>query len=182
MMKKEEIIIQQKEIDLIFQQPKLIKFNSLAAVWRKKQFNQPAPAWLEMILPILNTNEIPIEQLRFHAQFRPARREGLIPSISFLAMYKNRRLFALDQGQNLAHNNTYLDTEPPCEPRIYGCHYHLLQEKYNQETGYLLDEMLKDETDFYCLAEYFCKKFNLTSIGTIPHPIDSQTGQMELFL
>lgn len=178
MAKNSEIIIPQKEIDVILAQKKIVNFSGI--LWRKKQIEQPAPAWLELLAPVLNQNELPIENLRIQFQYRPARRIGLTPSINLIAFYKNRRLFAVDQGENLAHNNKHTDVEPLAESRIIGCHYHILHEKYNQETGYPFDEPILKPDDFQFFADYFCRKFNITAIGDIPHPIYSSNGQLEL--
>lgn len=178
MARHNDIIIPQKEIDTIFTQKKIVNFNGI--LWRKKQIDQPAPAWLELLAPVLNEHSIPIEHLRIQFQYRPARRIGLTPSISLIAFYKNRRLFAVDQGENLTHNNRHIDVEPPAQYQVTGCHFHLLHEKYNQETGYVFDELIQRADDFHFFADYFLRKFNVTAVGQIPHPIYSSNGQLEL--
>ena len=175
-----ELIIPQYEIDDVISQEKIIDFTR--ALWRKKQPNQPAPAWLVLSLPFLDKNELPIEFLKLQFQYRPARRTGLIPEMNFMAMYKNRRLFAVDQGQNIAHLNAFTDVIPTPPKRVDGCHYHLLHEKHNQETGYPLEVEIEKLDDFFYFSEYFLKRFNTTYIGGIPHPIYSNNGQMELTL
>ena len=139
----EDIHIPQQEIDQVMSMNKLLDFKY--ASWNKKQPNQPSPYWLELKLPFLDQSGLPIPQLYAYFSYRPARREGLIPSMSFIAFYKNRRIFAV-----------------------------------NQETGYRLEEKYQKSCDFLELMCYFLQQFKVTANGTIPHPILSNNGQMEL--
>lgn len=175
-----ELIIPQWEIDNIMQQKKIVNFNH--AIWSKKQFNQPEPAWLKLALPVFDENQLPITHLKLQWQYRPARRAELIPEMNFMAMYKNRRLFAVDQGQNISHHNAFTDVLPTPPTRIEGCHYHLLHEKHNQETGYPIEKKIEKTDDFFFFSEYFLEQFNCSYTGKIPHPIYSNNGQMELSL
>ncbi|WP_118786053.1 hypothetical protein [Haemophilus haemolyticus] len=174
----EDIIIPQQEIDHIMAMKKQIYFQR--ATWERKQKNQPYPYWLELKLPFFDSDQLPIPQLRALFSYRPARRENLMPSMSFIAFYKNRRLFAVDQGERLVHVNRITKVNPTAESRICGAHYHILHGKENQETGYLLDEKYQKSSDFIELMCYFLANFNTVAVGTIPHPISSNNGQMEL--
>ncbi|AZI14527.1 hypothetical protein [Avibacterium paragallinarum] len=174
----EDIIIPQQEINHIMAIEKQIHFKG--ATWGKKQKTQPYPYWLELKLPFFDSDGLPIPQLRAYFAYRPARRENLMPSMNFIAFYKNRRLFAIDQGEKLVHVNKITHVKPIAESRICGAHYHILHGKENQETGYLLDEKYQKSNDFFELMCYFLAKFNTVAVGQIPHPILSNNGQMEL--
>lgn len=180
MAKITDIIIPQQEIDYLFEQPKILDFRQ--AIWKKKQEEQPYPYWLQLTLPFLDQEALPMEQLKACFKYRPARREGLVPSMNFIAFYKNRRIFAVDQGQNLAHRNQFTDVIPEAMPYVEGAHFHRLHEKYNQETGYPFDEKIQKADDFHFFMCYFLKNFNTVAIGNIPHPIHSNDGQLELLI
>lgn len=180
MAKIDDIIISQQEIDYLFAQPKILDFRQ--AVWRKKQEEQPYPYWLHLNLPFFDQHQMPIEQLRACFKYRPARRMEITPSMNFIAFYKNRRIYAVDQGNNLVHYNRFTDVQPIAEPCVKGCHFHLLHEKYNQETGYRFDQPIVKADDFSFFMCYFLQKFNVTALGDIPHPIESNHGQLELLL
>ncbi|HJG03678.1 hypothetical protein [Gallibacterium anatis] len=173
-----DIIIPQQEIDYIFGMKKQLLFKS--EVWERKQKDQPYPYWLELRLPFMDLDGTSIPQLRAQFNYRPARREGLIPSMNFIALYKNRRIFAVDQGQYLKHINQITQVQPPAESEIYGAHYHILHGNENQETGYVLDEKYQKSSDFMEFMCYFLAKFNTVVEGNIPHPVLSNNGQMEL--
>lgn len=96
MAKDDLLIIPQKEINAIIEQPKIL--NMRFAKWIPKQDNQPAPQWLELKLVFLDTEDIPIPYLKFHIQYRPPRREFLLPSINILALYKGRRILTAPRG------------------------------------------------------------------------------------
>ncbi|TPH27779.1 hypothetical protein [Haemophilus haemolyticus] len=176
----EDIIIPQQEIDHIMAMEKQIDFQHATWQRKQKQKKQPHLYWLELKLPFFDSDELPIPQLRALFSYRPARREDLMPSMSFIALYKNRRLFAVDQGEGLVHVNRITKVNPTAESRICGAHYHILHGKENQETGYLLDEKYQKSSDFIELMCYFLAKFNTVKVGNIPHPILSNNGQMEL--
>ena len=174
----EDIHIPQQEIDQVMSMNKLLDFKY--ASWNKKQPNQPSPYWLELKLPFLDQSGLPIPQLYAYFSYRPARREGLIPSMSFIAFYKNRRIFAVDQGQCLAHSKKKINLIPPAQQHNKRAHYHILHGRENQETGYRLEEKYQKSCDFLELMCYFLQQFKVTVNGTIPHPILSNNGQMEL--
>lgn len=176
----DEIIIPQVEINYLLKQDKILDFTQ--AVWQKKQDNQPFPYWLHLNLPFYDSDGLAIPQFRACFKYRPARRSELIPAMNFIALYKNRRIYAVDQGPNLIHCNKFTDVIPEAPARVVGCHYHLLHEKYNQETGYPFDENIVKPDDFQFFICYFLKKLNITAEGDIPHPIHSNNGQLELLI
>lgn len=180
MAKDDLLIIPQKEINAIIEQPKIL--NMRFAKWIPKQDNQPAPQWLELKLVFLDTEDIPIPYLKFHIQYRPPRREFLLPSINILALYKGRRILAVDQGQGIGHSNSYIDVHPIPPSRVDGAHYHLLHEKHNQETGYPLEIPFDKQSDISYFLHMFTSLFNVKIIGELPHPLQQDVSQMELSL
>ncbi|HII3693499.1 TPA: hypothetical protein ACY36A_000755 [Pasteurella multocida] len=180
MAKNELLIIPQKEIDFILNQPKLLNIQS--AKWVAKQHNQPSPQWLELKMVFLDETGIPIPNLRLHIQYRPNRRNEVLPSISILAIYKGRRILGVDQCQGVCHKNNHIDVVPTPPSIVEGPHYHILHEKHNQETGYPLEIPIDKQSDIAYFLKIFTRLFNTKLIGELPYPLQTNVSQMELSL
>ena len=165
--------VSQYDIDRLIDAPKILLANNVS--WRKKSPLAKDPAWLYIYFPVYDKDSLAISHFNAEMRYRPALEQGIPAKMSFVGIYKNTRIFGVDAGAGLAHNNNYWqDTSlqpQPIPPSVTGAHYHIHHEKYKMETGYPIEKSpdnVQNEFTFY--LNEFLTRFNFQITGEIPHP------------
>lgn len=176
-MNKKTESISQFDIDKLIDKPKMIITEGIS--WKKKSIQAREPAWLFLHFAVHDEDKLAIPYFNIEMKYRPAIDNTLLAKMSFTAIYKTQRIFALDVGAELIHRNPYWEDTclkpQPIEPFVTGAHYHIHHEKYQKETGYSLakaPDCVQNAFHFY--LNEFNIRFHIQPTGEIPHPYSTE--------
>ncbi|MEG9487635.1 hypothetical protein [Mannheimia indoligenes] len=173
-MSNKQKTISQFDIDRLINIPKTLITEGMD--WKKKALFAKDPAWLYLHFVVYDEDKLAIPNFNVEMKYRPAIDSKLLAKMSFTAIYKAQRIFALDVGGNeLIHCNPYWQDKSlqpqPILPKVIGSHFHIHHEKYHSETGYPIAKSSDEvQNDFIYYLNEFKHRFNIITTGDIPHP------------
>lgn len=181
MAKKQQYRPRQQEADAVIAQPKRPGLQGVR--WATKPPPGRSPAWLQLQMPVLNEQGMPIQNLRIVITWRPAEHQhedgyGDAAKMNFVLLYRGVRIRALDTYPLDRHTNRTLLDEPGFEKSILGPHVHRYREAVPDEEPAWPVESPANPDDIQAFWRYFCSECNLGQPDELPLPDAAEGGQM----
>ena len=187
MAKSDDYLPSQSEVDHILYCEKKVDFTGIK--WGAKPPPNRPVLWLQLQIVPYDEDGIPIQGLTFLIQFKPDHEfhyasEESFPKINIVALYNKKRVFAVDTYPFDKHKNSYKVDHEDYVDSVLGAHYHVYYEEagyYSEKIGFPIKEVISPH-DLLGYWAYFCKRLNITCMGNLPIPLESESGQIGIEL
>ncbi|EAP9257873.1 hypothetical protein ES879_22095 [Salmonella enterica] len=181
MAKADDYLPSQTEVDHILYCKKNVSFTG--AQWKQKP--NRAGMWLQMHLLPTDEDFMPVQGLTIELRWKPdqdskADASVSYPKINIVALYNKKRVFAVDTYPFDKHTNSFYIAHPNFQKSILGPHYHV----YYEEAGYYSERIAFpimngiSPDDLVGYWKFFCQQLNITFSGSLPIPLEDESGQM----
>lgn len=175
----------QSEVDAVLYCEKLIDLSGVK--WMEKPPPNRPFLWLQVRVVPFDKDGVPIQGLTILTQWKPDQEpkndaDPYYPKINIVALYNNKRVFAVDSYPFDGHTNNYKIDHPDFLEFILGSHYHVYYEEagsYSDKIGFPIKEDIQPD-DIVGFWEFFCGKLNISCSGRFPIPLEDDSGQIGL--